>query len=223
MLPKLEVKVRGRKRGRMGTARKLALSSNSGVLLTATSPEAQAWAQSCHILEIGFGMGQHLLELSQKHPNKRVLGVDLYLPGIASALLAAQRAQLDNLAIINCSAQELLASTNMQLEQIYIHFPDPWPKRRHRSRRLVNSAFLDQLAERCRIGARLHLATDDAHYAQSMLEDLHAHQQWRNSTPPAFSPRLQRNLSKFEQRAATNAQATFELSFKRCDPGNTST
>ena len=200
----------------MGTARKLALSSNSGVLLTATSPEAQAWSQSCHILEIGFGMGQHLLELSQKHPDKRVLGVDLYLPGIASALLAAQRAQLGNLAIINCSAQELLASTNMQLEQIYIHFPDPWPKRRHRGRRLVNSAFLGQLAEHSRIGARLHLATDDAHYAQSMLEDLHAHQQWRNSTPPAFSPRLQRGSSKFEQRAITNAQATFELALERC-------
>ena len=201
----------------MGTARKLALSSNSGVLLTAASPEAEAWSQSCHILEIGFGMGQHLLELSQKHPDKRVLGVDLYLPGIASALLAAQRAQLGNLAIINCSAQELLASTNMQLEQIYIHFPDPWPKRRHRSRRLVNSALLAQLAERSSAGARLHLATDNAHYAQSMLEDLHAHQQWRNSSPPAFSPRLQRSSSKFEQRAAANAQATFELTFERCD------
>ena len=133
-------------------------------------------------------------------------------------LLAAQRAQLDNLTIINFSVQELLANTNMQLEQIYIHFPDPWPKRRHRSRRLVNSVFLAQLAERCSAGARLHLATDDAHYAQSMLEDLHAHQQWRNSSPPAFSPRRQRNLSKFEQRAATNVQATFELTFERCDP-----
>ena len=160
-------------------------------------------------------MGQHLLELSHNHPDKRVLGVDLYLPGIASAVLAARCVQIENLAIINCSAQELLASQSMQLEHIYIHFPDPWPKRRHRGRRLINSVFLSQLAQHSKIGALLHLATDDAQYAQTMLEDLHEHQQWRNSFPPAFSPRLQRHPSKFEQRAVDNNKATFELSFER--------
>ena len=199
----------------MGAARQRALSSTD-VLLELTSAEAQAWLPSCHVLEIGFGMGQHLLELAQKHPERRVLGVDLYLPGIASVVLAAQRAGIENLSVINCSAQELLAAQAMQLEQIYIHFPDPWPKRRHRNRRLVNAAFLAQLAEHSRVGALLHLATDDAHYAQSMLEDLHANPSWRNSAPPAFSPRRQRCSSKFEQRALSAAKATFELSFERC-------
>ena len=199
----------------MGAARKRALGK-AGILLELASNEARTAAQDCHILEIGFGMGQHLLELSQRHSDKSVLGIDLYLPGIASVVLAAERAQSKNLSVINCSAQELLASQAMQLEQIYIHFPDPWPKRRHHGRRLVNANFLSQLAEHSQLGALLHLATDDAHYAQSMLEDLHSNPQWRNSSPPAFSPRLPRSPSKFEQRAVNKNQATFELSFERC-------
>ena len=201
----------------MGSARQRALSSTyTSILLELAGARACAWLPSCHILEIGFGMGQNLLELAQKHPEQRVLGVDLYLPGIASVVLAAQRTGIENLRVINCSAQELFAAQAMQLEQIYIHFPDPWPKRRHRNRRLVNAAFLAQLAEHSRMGALLHLATDDAHYAQSMLEDLYANPHWCNSVPPAFSPRRQRCSSKFEQRAVNAAKATFELSFERC-------
>ena len=208
---------RGRKRGRMGAGRRKALATaNASVLLS--EPQAIAsWAQRCQILEIGFGMGDNLIASAQRHPQAKVLGVDVYLPGIAKALMGIEAAGLSNIAIINTAVGELLANTNMQLEQVHIYFPDPWPKRRNHNRRLVNREFIDKLSHHCRAQAHLHLATDSANYAQSMLELLQTHRLWRNYHPPAFSPRSlsPRTASKFESRALSAGRPIFDLIYQR--------
>ena len=208
---------RGRKRGRMGAGRRKALANaNARVLLS--EPQAIAsWAQQCQILEIGFGMGDNLIASAQRLPQAKVLGVDVYLPGIAKALMAIDAAGLSNIAIINAAVGELLANTNMQLEQVHIYFPDPWPKRRNHNRRLVNREFIDKLSHHCRAQAHLHLATDSANYAQSMLELLQTHRLWRNYHPPAFSPRSlsPRTASKFESRALSAGRPIFDLIYQR--------
>ena len=208
---------RGRKRGRMGAGRRKALATANARVLLAEPQAIVSWAQQCQILEIGFGMGDNLIASAQRHPQAKALGVDVYLPGIAKALMAIDAAGLSNIAIINAAVGELLASTNMQLEQVHIYFPDPWPKRRNHNRRLVNREFIDTLSHHCRSQAQLHLATDSANYAQSMIELLQAHSLWRNCHPPAFSPRSlsPRTASKFETRALSAGRPIFDLIYQR--------
>jgi tRNA (guanine-N7-)-methyltransferase len=121
-------------------------------------------------LEIGFGNGEHLAARAQAEPARNFLGAEVHRPGIGHLLRAAAAANLKNLRIIDHDAVEVLQHQIAPgaLDEIQILFPDPWPKKRHHKRRLVQPAFASLAASRLRAGGRLQLATDWAPYAEHM-------------------------------------------------------
>ena len=123
-------------------------------------------------LEIGFGHGETLLHEAQTCPSHNVLGIEVHQPALMNALKGADRLGLGNLRLMNGDATELLPHlVEGSLHQIRILFPDPWPKWRHRKRRLIQAPFLAQCARCVEAGGRLHLATDWPTYADQ-IEDL---------------------------------------------------
>ncbi len=121
-------------------------------------------------LEIGFGGGEHLAEQASRHPAVRFLGAEPFLNGAASALRHIDERGLENVRLHVGDARDLLAALpDASLSRIFILFPDPWPKARHRKRRLVNPAFAGELARGLAPGGRLRFATDWADYAETAL------------------------------------------------------
>lgn len=123
-------------------------------------------------LEIGFGMGDALLELAMARPERDFLGVEVYPPGIGRFLLRLEQAGLGNVRVVCADAVEVLGRHLPPggLDELLVLFPDPWPKKRHHKRRLVNAAFLALAARVLAPGGRLHIATDWADYAQAIAE-----------------------------------------------------
>ena len=144
-------------------------------------------------LEIGFGNGEHLLRRASAEPERNFLGVEVHRPGIGHLLLAAGRVGLNNLRIIAHDAVEVLERQIAagSLDEVQLLFPDPWPKKRHHKRRLVQPAFIDLVASRLARGGRLYIATDWQSYAEQMRLDLEACSALKNcSEPGASTPAL---------------------------------
>jgi tRNA (guanine-N7-)-methyltransferase len=122
-------------------------------------------------MEIGFGNGEVLCALAQRNPDTNYLGVEVYRPGIGSLLLELERQQIANVRIVCADVTTVLAQRIAEdsLDAVYLLFPDPWPKKRHQKRRLLQRAFLEQLRQRLRFGACLHIATDWQPYAEYVL------------------------------------------------------
>ncbi len=137
-------------------------------------------------LEIGFGNGEHLLRRASAEPERNFLGVEVHRPGIGHLLLAAERAGLGNLCIIAHDAVEVLEQqiAPSSLDEVQLLFPDPWPKKRHHKRRLVQPAFIHLVASRLLRGGRLYIATDWQPYAEQMRLDLEACAVLRNAADP---------------------------------------
>jgi tRNA (guanine-N7-)-methyltransferase len=180
--------------------------------------------EAAHVLEIGFGNGDHLVALAAAHPEQDFLGVEVHPPGVGHALLKAQTAGLTNLRIIQHDAMEVLAQQlpAATLDAILVLFPDPWHKARHNKRRLVNPAFAELACSRLRLGGMLHLATDWAPYAEWMLDVLNPIPGFRNLAAdsrymlrdPGRSP------TRFERRGERLGHAVHDLCFERvqsCD------
>jgi tRNA (guanine-N7-)-methyltransferase len=125
-------------------------------------------------LEIGFGNGEHLLERALAQPDHDFLGVEVHRPGIGHLLLAAANAGVPNLRVIAHDAIEVLRQqiAPASLNEVQLLFPDPWPKKRHHKRRIVQQEFVALVASRLGSGGRLHLATDWEPYAEEMLRVL---------------------------------------------------
>ena len=175
------------------------------------------------VLEIGSGNGQHLLGLARAHPGNDHIAVEVHPPGIGHLLQQAQAAGLTNLRAIRHDALEVLqfqipAGT---LQQILVLFPDPWPKKRHHKRRLVDAGFAHLVATRLRAGGELRLATDWTPYAEQMLEVLGAESLLQNCAPDgAFMPRdPQRLPTRFETRGTRLGHAVHDLAFVRRGEG----
>jgi len=169
------------------------------------------------ILEIGFGMGEGLAEIAADHPENDYLGVEVHTPGVGALLKQVGERGLENVRIIQHDAVEVL--THMlapgSLAGVHIFFPDPWHKKRHNKRRLIQSPFVRLLAGRIAPGGYLHLATDWEDYALQMLEVLSAEAQLANTTE-GFSPRPDtRPLTKFEQRGLRLGHGVWDLVFRK--------
>jgi len=122
-------------------------------------------------LEIGFGAGEHLADQAQGTPEIGFLGVEIFETGIARLLAAIARRRLSNIRVLIDDARLLLAALPEEsIDRVFILFPDPWPKLRHRKRRIVSPVTLTQLARVMRDNAELRLATDDPDYLRAMLE-----------------------------------------------------
>src|SRR5262249_34551504 len=122
-------------------------------------------------LEIGFGGGEHLADQAEGHPAIGFLGCEVFENGIAKLLTEIDRRGLANIRVFGDDARLLLAALPAaSVDRVFVLFPDPWPKQRHKKRRLVSSETLDRLAVIMRGGAELRLATDDPDYLSWMLE-----------------------------------------------------
>ncbi len=170
-------------------------------------------------LEIGFGNGESLAALAARHPERDYLGVEVHEPGVGHLLLAIERLGLRNLRLIRHDAVEVVDSWLPEacLDEVLVFFPDPWPKKRHHKRRLIQAPFLERLARVMAPGGRLHLATDWADYARGMLEACQACAWFDNSTPSGgFAPRpAAREMTKFERRGLRLGHQVFDIACTR--------
>jgi tRNA (guanine-N7-)-methyltransferase len=170
-------------------------------------------------LEIGFGMGDALVNMAQTHPQRDYLGVDVYLPGIGRLLLQLEQQQLSNVKVFCADIAEILQRHWFcnRLAGIYIFFPDPWPKKRHHKRRLIQPFFVEQLAQQLKTGGHLYIATDWQEYADNILTILEHSPNFKNSIAPyQFAPRLEeRPLTKFEQRGQHLGHHVWDLHYQR--------
>ncbi|HEV7694167.1 MAG TPA: tRNA (guanosine(46)-N7)-methyltransferase TrmB [Hyphomonadaceae bacterium] len=124
-------------------------------------------------LEIGFGGGEHLAGQAAAHPQAGIIGVEPFLEGVAKLLAEVEQRQLSNILIRRGDARDLVAQIQpASLARVFILFPDPWPKTRHRKRRLIQPDFVAELARVMKPGARLRFATDWADYASRALADI---------------------------------------------------
>jgi tRNA (guanine-N7-)-methyltransferase len=169
------------------------------------------------ILEIGFGMGEGLAEIAAAHPENDYLGVEVHTPGVGALLKQLGERGLDNVRVIQHDAVEVL--THMlapgSLVGVHIFFPDPWHKKRHNKRRLIQSPFVRLLTGRIAPGGYLHLATDWEDYALQMLEVLSAEPKLAN-VADGFSARPDtRPLTKFEQRGLRLGHGVWDLVFRK--------
>jgi tRNA (guanine-N7-)-methyltransferase len=169
------------------------------------------------VLEIGCGMGETTAAIAIAQPGTDFLGVEVHGPGVGALLNRIHAANLANLRIVRHDAVEVVRAMvpRDSLAGVHVYFPDPWPKKRHHKRRLLQPPFVHALAERLAIGGYLHVATDWADYADAVLAALAAEPLLRN-TADAFAERpAWRPRTKFEARGERLGHAVFDLVFVR--------
>ncbi len=169
------------------------------------------------ILEIGFGMGETTADIASRHPGTNFLGLEVHTPGVGGLLKRIAALGLANVRVIQHDAVEVLESMipPTSLDGVHVFFPDPWPKKRHHKRRLIQPAFVSLLAARMKPGAYLHVATDWKDYAQWILETLSAEPLLAN-TAAAYAPRPEhRPLTKFETRGLKLGHGIWDVVFRR--------
>jgi tRNA (guanine-N7-)-methyltransferase len=180
-------------------------------------PIAHVFAnQADTVLEIGFGMGDSLLEMAQQSPDKNFLGIEVHLPGIGKVLQGIANAGLQNLQLINYDAKEVLENCieNESFTRIQIYFPDPWHKKRHNKRRLIQPDFVELLMSKLKPAGELHLATDWQPYAEHMLEVLDSNNGLKNSAGAGnYADASQRVQTKFERRGLKLGHGVWDLIF----------
>lgn len=156
------------------------------------------------VIEIGFGMGNCLIELAQSHPEINFIGIEVYLAGIGATLAAINELGLKNIKLFQGDAFEILKNQIPpdSLMAVLLFFPDPWPKRKHHKRRIVQPDFVDRVHGCLLPGGYFHLATDVADYANHMAQVVNSHLQFHNFKKDSHDLEyLGRPKSKFESRA----------------------
>lgn len=175
-------------------------------------------AAECH-LEIGFGNGASLLAMAQANPDNNYLGIEVHRPGVCNVLLQIEKAGIGNIRVICADAVEVLNHNiaDASLDAVYIFFPDPWHKKRHHKRRLVQAGFVELLHRKLKPGGLLHMATDWENYAMHMLAVMHAVSGFSNlATDGEFCERpVYRLLTKFEQRGLRLGHGVWDLLFRK--------
>ncbi|MGA1730165.1 MAG: tRNA (guanosine(46)-N7)-methyltransferase TrmB [Steroidobacteraceae bacterium] len=170
-------------------------------------------------LEIGFGDGESTVALAGQHPERNLLGIEVHPPGVGHCLLLAERAGLTNLRVISQDAIEVLARRlpDACLDEVLLYFPDPWPKKRHHKRRIVQPEFVALLARKLAPGGLFRLATDWAPYAEHMLEVMSASADFENLSPSGdwVERPSSRPITRFERRGGRLGHVVRDLAFRR--------
>ncbi|HEX4797700.1 MAG TPA: tRNA (guanosine(46)-N7)-methyltransferase TrmB [Burkholderiales bacterium] len=169
------------------------------------------------IFEIGFGMGETTATIAQQHPEKDFLGVEVHTPGVGSLLKRIAELHLKNVRVIQHDAVEVLRHMipPAALDGVHIFFPDPWPKKRHHKRRLIQPTFLALLASRMKREATVHACTDWEDYAQQMLEVLSAEPSLENTATGYADRPDTRPETKFERRGIKLGHRVWDLVFRK--------
>ncbi len=173
------------------------------------------------ILEIGFGMGQSLIQMAKSHPDLNYLGLEVHRPGVGHILLDIEKENLKNLKVLCHDAVEILEKyiPDDCLEKIQIFFPDPWHKKKHHKRRLIQEDFIKKLILKLKISGQIHLATDWENYAEQMLNVLSDNKNLVNIYGDHhFAPDQEstgRPLTKFQKRGENLGHGVWDLIFKK--------
>ncbi|WP_020558095.1 tRNA (guanosine(46)-N7)-methyltransferase TrmB [Thiofilum flexile] len=171
------------------------------------------------VFEIGFGNGETLAQMAKAMPEYNFIGVEVHTPGVGHLLHLLQRDQLNNVRVINTDAVEILKQriAPQSLERVQIFFPDPWHKKRHHKRRIIQTEFVELLVSRLTTNGLIHLATDWEPYAQHMAEVLDANPQLKRlqADSPFVERPAHRPLTKFEQRGQRLGHGVWDLIYQR--------
>jgi tRNA (guanine-N7-)-methyltransferase len=170
------------------------------------------------VVEIGFGMGHATAAIAAAHPAIDFLGIEVHPPGVGALLQRIDEAALANVRIVQHDAVDVLESmiAPQSLAGVHVFFPDPWPKKRHHKRRLLQPPFVRLLASRLAAGATLHCATDWEPYAEQMLAVLAAEPSLVNAAGAGYAERPStRPLTKFEQRGIDRGHGVRDLVFTK--------
>ena len=172
------------------------------------------------VLEIGFGMGDSLAEMAKAAPDTNFLGIEVHRPGVGRLLyLAKEEYQLENLKVYCADAVEVLnrCIPNQSIDRLQLFFPDPWHKKRHNKRRIVQLEFMEMVRQKLKVGGIFHAATDWEPYAEHMLEVMADAPGYKNvagtgnySEKPAYRPE-----TKFERRGEKLGHGVWDLLFER--------
>jgi len=170
-------------------------------------------------LEIGFGNGEHLAALAAAHPERDHFGIEVHRPGVGHLLMLAATHDLTNIRSSQHDAVEVLREQipPAALDEVLVLFPDPWHKKRHHKRRLIQPPFVELIASRMKTGGVLRLATDWEEYALQMLAVLGAAGAFKNESPTGdWMPRPEeRAPTRFEKRGARLGHGVWDLAFRR--------
>lgn len=171
------------------------------------------------LLEIGFGNGEMLLKIARERADWDCLGIEVHEPGVGRVLLRADESRLENVRVICHDAVEVLEQqvADDSFDEMLVLFPDPWPKKRHHKRRLIQAEFVSLLARKLRYGGMVRLATDWQPYAEQMLEVLNACELLVNSAADrSYVPRPAiRPLTRFERRGQRLGHGVWDLEYRK--------
>jgi len=171
------------------------------------------------ILEIGFGMGTSLVEMAAQNPNNNYLGIEVHTPGIGSILNSIEEQQLSNIKIFHADAILVLEQfiLDNSLAGVCLFFPDPWHKKRHNKRRIVNQEFVQRIYQKLQPDGFFHMATDWENYADHMLKVMQANPVFANQSKnndyierPTWRPE-----TKFEKRGVRLGHGVWDLLFRK--------
>jgi tRNA (guanine-N7-)-methyltransferase len=169
-------------------------------------------------LEIGFGNGEHLAALATAHPERDYFGIEVHRPGVGHLLMLVAANNLANVRASTHDAVEVLHEQVQpgSLDEVLVLFPDPWHKKRHHKRRLIQPPFVELVASRLAPGGVLRLATDWEEYALQMLEVMRGNPQFTNLSPDGdWMPTPPRAPTRFEKRGARLGHGVWDLAFRR--------
>lgn len=171
------------------------------------------------VLEIGYGMGQSLLAMAAAEPDRDFVGIEVHRPGVGALLMGIEEQGLTNLRSYCDDAVEILAECipDNSLSRLQLYFPDPWPKKKHHKRRIVQPAFAALVHGKLESGGVLHMATDWSDYAGHMREVMEAAPGWQNEAGPgAFAERpAWRPGTKFERRGEGLGHGVWDLIYRK--------
>lgn len=177
--------------------------------------------QNNTILEIGFGNGESLLQQAINQPENNFIGIEVHGPGVGHLIHLAHTQNINNIKVIQHDAIEVLKHqiADSSIQQVQLFFPDPWHKKRHQKRRIVNSAFISLIHQKLKTKGVFHMATDWQHYAEQMLQQMDSEERFSNSAGKGnYSPNCgDRCETKFERRGQKLGHGVWDLIYIKKD------
>jgi len=169
------------------------------------------------ILEIGFGNGLSLAEMAEREPESNFFGIEVHKPGVGSLLVQVKKRELKNIRVSNDDAVDVLSQQipDQSLDRIQIFFPDPWHKKRHHKRRLIQPDFVATLVKKLKPNGVLHVATDWQNYAEHILQTLEENQDLKNTAADYAAKPDYRPNTKYEERGKRLGHGVWDIVFEK--------